>query len=178
MYPYLIGVPSMPESASPPTPVLLISISKIPVPLHPRFHAGHILTAPEALALNQTFAENIRNNMAPKIKKLQEAGELTPEQTAAFVAEAQAYAKTYEFSSSRTSRVVRDPVETEAHKIALNALLASLQRKGKSSKDFTKEALDNAVENLVKTKPQYMELAKQRLAELQQIASAGLEDLL
>ena len=37
------------------------------VPL--RYAAGHVITEGEASALNQTLCENVRNNLAPKIKK-------------------------------------------------------------------------------------------------------------
>ena len=163
---------------SPAPAPLLLSISKLIIPIPPRYFPGHVLTAPEALALNQTFIENVRNNQAPKVKKTLEAGEPSEDAKAKLIAEIQAYAQTYEFSATRQSRVVRDPVEAEARKIALNALLASLQKKGKSSKDFTKEALDTAVDNLLKNSSKYLDLAKQRLAELQQITESSLEDLL
>ena len=49
---------------------------QIPMP----FSEGHTLNGPEASAMNQLFAENIRNNFAGKMKKAEEAKEAVPGQ--------------------------------------------------------------------------------------------------
>ena len=73
-----------------------------------RYIAGHILTEGEAAALNQTFCENVRNNMAKKVKDGAGQDEVT------------GYANEYEFTVAgvASERKVVDPIEREARKIA------------------------------------------------------------
>jgi hypothetical protein len=73
-----------------------------------RYTAGHILTEGEAAALNQTFCENVRNNMAKKVKDGSGQDEVST------------YANEYEFTVAgvASERKVFDPIEREARKIA------------------------------------------------------------
>jgi hypothetical protein len=67
-----------------------------------KYREGHVLTAGEASALNQTFRENVRNNLASKEG-------LTQEQV-------NEYAAKYEFGERQAA--VRDPIEAMALTIA------------------------------------------------------------
>jgi hypothetical protein len=83
--------------------------------------AGHTVTEAEARALNQVRAENVRNNMASKVKAAYEGtakeGEPTVDEIAAFVAE---YDAAYEFTLASVGGGKRptDPVEVEALRMA------------------------------------------------------------
>lgn len=82
-----------------------------------RYIVGHQITEGEAAALNQTLAENIRNNMAKKVKDGAGQAEVTE------------YATGYEFTVGgvASERKVVDPIEREARKIAKAALAAKVQ---------------------------------------------------
>jgi hypothetical protein len=96
---------------------------------------GHTATAMEAKALNQTRAENIRNNFAATVKKLQgEAESLTDAQVKQLQSELDAYAKAYEFSVGAGR--VTDPVEKEAKRIATELLDGAIAKKGTSKKKY------------------------------------------
>lgn len=83
------------------------------------FEAGHVCTEGEARALNQLLAENVRNNMAAKVK----AGTATADDVLA-------YAKDYEFSVASVPQAKLDPVENECRKLARAAIKAELGKQG------------------------------------------------
>lgn len=83
------------------------------------FEAGHVCTEGEARALNQLLAENVRNNMAAKVK----AGTATADDVLA-------YAKGYEFSVASVPQAKLDPVENECRKLARAAIKAELGKQG------------------------------------------------
>ncbi len=83
------------------------------------FEAGHVCTEGEARALNQLLAENVRNNMAAKVK----AGTATADDVLT-------YAKDYEFSVASVPQAKLDPVENECRKLARAAIKAELGKQG------------------------------------------------
>src|SRR5882724_10133517 len=86
-----------------------------------RYEEGHELTAGEASALNQTFHENIRNNLA----KLAKDGLLTQEKV-------DEYSGTYQFGvRAAGAGVSRDPVMSEAMRIAKKQIAELLKKSGK-----------------------------------------------
>lgn len=94
------------------------------------------LSEGEAAALNQTYAENIRNNFASLMKRAAEGEnpkELTQE-------DLDAYADEYEFGKrSGGARGPRDPVGSEEKRLALTAIKAKVEEKGKKWADLAKE---------------------------------------
>lgn len=120
-----------------------------------RYAIGHSLTAGEASALNQTFHENIRNNLSKKEG-------LTQEQV-------DEYAGEYQFGVS--NRV--DPVEREAFSIALEAVKAKLRKDGKKLADYETEQLNEMAEKVVEANPQITALAQKRVEE-QRAAAAEI----
>lgn len=82
---------------------------------------GHTITEAEAKALNQVRAENIRNNMASKVKAAVEGtakeGDPTADTIAAAVAEYDA-AYVFTLASVGGGRKSSDPTEVEALRIA------------------------------------------------------------
>jgi hypothetical protein len=108
------------------------------VPL--RYSAGHVLTEGEAVSLNQTFCENIRNNLAPRIKKvLDEGKEMVHDE---WQAEVSKYAQTYEFGERQVSLRL-DPLDAEIKRIAM-AIVKEALRAGIAEKKFTGKAKDYA----------------------------------
>lgn len=118
------------------------------------FAEGDVLTAGEASALNQTFRENVRNNLAKQIKELAEgkaATDTTPEVPPATAEALQVvvdeYAGDYEFGVRTSAGPRMDPEEREARNIVTSNLRALLKAKGQSVKDFAEgefEKLANA----------------------------------
>lgn len=152
------------------------------------FAAGHVCTEAEAAALNQTRCENIRNNMASKIKKAEKElpegqTEFTEEQIAEFAAEVQAYDEAYEFTlaSAGGGAKPKDPIEAEAIKMAKAAVAGLLKKKGTTVKAYleiegNKEAYDNAVAKLADS-DEYRKAAKKAVTEREKLATAAVEDL-
>lgn len=97
------------------------------------YSAGHILTSGEADALNQTYAENIRNNYAAKVKEAKEAGTFDLE---VFQANLDDYMGEYEFGVRRGGGGrVGDPVMAEALSIARDKVREALKKAGHNLKD-------------------------------------------
>lgn len=110
--------------------------------------AGHAITESEANALNQVRCENIRNNVATKLRKLQagEEGAMTMEEIVAF---ANDYDQKYDFTQSRgTGRAAMSPVEREARRLARTALGAALKKAGKKRRDYTDEEYEKLVSSV------------------------------
>lgn len=94
------------------------------VPL--RYEAGHVITEGEASALNQTLCENVRNNLAPKLKKEQDAlAEGTSLNADEWQAKVTEYGTSYEFGV-RAISVAVDPLETEIQRMAKAAVKLAL----------------------------------------------------
>lgn len=133
---------------------------------------GHQMTEAEARALNQTRAENIRNNIANRVKKAKdENDETTMEEVVAFAKE---YDGKYDFTvaSGGSSARALDPVEREARKIARKAISDNIKAQGKKVKDFDKDQITALVNKHAVENEQIVAEAKKRVK-----AAAGLEDI-
>ncbi len=128
-----------------------------------RYDVGHILTDGEADALNQTFHENIRNNLAKEAK----AGTLTQEAV-------DTYASAYVFGVRRAGAPrVTDPLQARALKIAIAKVRAAIEAKGwkvvrevtKPTGEMTSEQLRAMAADALTKKPQWVELARQQIAD-------------
>ena len=102
------------------------------------FAAGHVLTDNEAAVMNQVLSENVRNNIAPKIKKGEEVNQEIIDQ----------YVAGYEFGLRSIS--TSDPVQKEIRRIAEDALGKKLASKGMSKAKLTKEQYGEMVEIIIK----------------------------
>lgn len=131
------------------------------------FDEGHVCTAGEAKALNQLFAENVRNNLAEKVKGgLDQAG----------VTE---YANSYEFSVSAPARQRLDPVEAEARKIAkghIRTQLASMEPPTKID-DYEEDAIEAEIDRLIAEYPAIMDRAKAIVKEREKTKKLELGSL-
>lgn len=141
-----------------------------------RYEEGHELTAGEASALNQTYHENIRNNLAKKVKEAEEAGAFDQDAMQATVDQ---YANEYQFGvRAAGAGVSRDPVMSEAMRIAKKQIAELLKKSGKKVSDYTVETINGAAKALLAKDPAIMDLARQRVQEQQSLASADLGDIL
>jgi hypothetical protein len=141
-----------------------------------RYEEGHELTAGEASALNQTYHENLRNNFAKKVKDAGAAADL-----AALQAELDAYAEAYAFGvRTAGTGVSRDPVMSEAMRIAVKQIKDLIRSKGGKPSDYESSQINEAAKKLL-SRPegeQIMAVARARVEEQKQLATSNLGDLL
>lgn len=132
----------------------------------------HELTEGEAAALNQTRAENIRNNMATKVKEGTSEDGTVSEEVKALVAQ---YDAEYSFAvrEAGQGRVV-DPVETEARKIARAAINAKLRAEGRAVKSVDKEVMEAAITQVAATEA-VMKAAAKAVRERSKAAESALD---
>ena len=146
-----------------------ITIAGKPYNVEARFAEGHVLTANEASALNQTFYENLRNNFASKAKEGADQ--------AAF----DEYAASYQFGV-RTGGGSRDPIEVEAMSIARDTVKDMIRKAGKKLSDYSAAAISETAGKLLAHEvkgPEIRELARKRVAEMQSAAGQSVDlDLL
>ena len=135
-------------------------LCNVPAPYEP----GQTINEAEANALNQTFAENIRNNMAKTVADLKEKGLMT-EITAAVAK----YADDYEFGARRGGPKL-DPVRREALELAKARIRAALRQKGRKLADIEASKISELAEQLLVKHPQILE---QAAAVVAQRASVG-----
>ena len=141
-------------------------------------------TAGEAAALNQTLAENLRNNFAKKVKEVKgENATVSDEVKAKLDEELALYEATYSFDKVRAVRAPRqtfvDPVEREAFKSASAFVEAALNAKGLSKKALKPENFKQLVLDVLAKRPEIREAARRHVEALNAVAHdaiAGLED--
>ena len=95
------------------------------------------MTDNEAAVMNQVLSENVRNNIAPKIKKGEEVNQEIIDK----------YVAGYEFGIRSIS--TSDPVQKEIRRIAEDALGKKLASKGMSKAKLTKEQYGEMVDSII-----------------------------
>ncbi len=123
------------------------------------FAEGQTLTNSEAGVLNQSLAENVRNNWAARVKKEVEEG--TFDQTK-IQAEIDAYIEEYDFGVRR-GRGPSDPVEREALNMAKEIVRNALREKGYKLADVPKDDITRLAEEAVAANPDITKEAKRRV---------------
>lgn len=129
------------------TPTKEITIQGFPFEVPTPFAEGHVLTETEAQVLNQTLAENLRNNFGAQIKKSKEEAEAEGNRyepdLAALQSAFQDYIAEYEFGAKRGGGggVQLDPVERKARNLASAAIKRAVQAKGLKIKDVGTEKI-------------------------------------
>lgn len=111
-----------------------ITIQGIDFTIPQPYNAGHVLTENEARHLNQTYAENVRNNFAKTVKASLDGVEGAVPQ-ADLVAALAEYTSKYSLDSVRavgtsTARSL-DPVEKEALSLAKDIVKSALEKQGR-----------------------------------------------
>jgi hypothetical protein len=127
----------------------------------PRYSDGHTLSENEASALNQTFFENIRNNMASAVKASKEKGDFDID---VMQDEVTKYAEDYEFGARRGPGTPKDPIRALALRFATTAIGKSLKEKFDKDHGFTsaevKELANKLLDHPTKG-PKYLAKAKE-----------------
>lgn len=157
-----------------------ITISGFSIALPIRFVEGHVCSANEAKALQQTFTENVRNNMAKLVAKAKaDAGPdgLSPEATAELHGKITDYAISYQFAARQRAEPV-DPIEREARKLARQAYVDALKGKGIDPKTIDADALAEKVDWILENRSWYREEAQRRHDAAKASAGASLDELI
>lgn len=169
-----------------------------------RYEAGHVLNEAEAKQLSQTYVEALRNNFAPKIKKVLNEKEakvlaalnadraegeklealpegtevpgLSADEVETLQTEFAQYAADFEFANRTGVRAAVDPVEREALKIAKSTLNAYLTSKGIDKKSISDEKMD-AMLSQIAAKADVRALAQKRVEEMRSVGEDLLSDL-
>ncbi len=136
------------------------------------YQAGHTITEIEAKVLNQTRAENVGNNLRTTIKEALEKGK-SHDEMQEIVAK---YDGEYDFSKGGSNRVVLDPLEKEARKVAREYIKDYLAEQGRKLKEVEDEALEAEIDRIAQN-DQVLELAKERLAAKQKKVQINMSDL-
>jgi hypothetical protein len=139
-------------------------VQSVPVMCPLVFKEGHVCSSADAHVLNQTVIENVRNNIAAKVKALAESGQDTPEEVQKLVDE---YIKEYEFGERRGGGVSADPVKREALAIATDLVKKKLKERGKKLSEIENSEIRKLAEAAVEKYPQITEQAKQVVAAKQ-----------
>jgi hypothetical protein len=177
------GAPSSPSTVE-------ITIQGMSFEVDRPYAAGeHVLTAGEANALNQTRAENLRNNFASVVKKamvdyrkannMAEDAEVPVDKLDrdALEAEFDKYAAEYQFSERAGGggpRTPKDPVEREANRIAWDKIKVSLGKKGIKIDSISAEKKAELIASALEKYPAITEEAQRRVNTAAEIA---LDDL-
>lgn len=143
------------------------------------FEEGHVCTVAEAKALNQTRCENIRNNMAKRVKeKHDDEGNVTEADMTALTEAVTEYDKEYVFTLANVggSRQALDPVEKEARKIARELIADALKSNDRKISEIDKEKLAEAIAAKAAQEP-VIKLAKKRIADRKKNAEDALDGL-
>lgn len=155
-----------------------ITVAGVVLTVPAPFVAGHVLRENEAAVLNQTYAENLRNNFASVVKKAHEeaAKNGTVVDTSALQAEFDAYVENYDFGVRRAGapRASVDPVTREALNIARQLIRDSLKKQGKKVSDVSKEKIEELANAALEKYPSIREKAQKIVAAKSEV---GLESL-
>lgn len=137
------------------------------------FNEGHSCTASEAGVLNQTLAENVRNNLAKRVKESVDKGEFDH---AAMQAEIDQYIEEYEFGQRR-GRGPTDPVEREALNIAKEIVKNALRHQGIKLADVDTADLNDLAAQTVEANEAITKEAASRVKKRNEIGNVSLPDL-
>lgn len=107
------------------------------------FAEGYQLSANEASAMNQLLTENLRNNMAAKIKKAKEENKPWTDEQAQ--TEMDAYAQTYQFGVRIGGARSADPVQREMEAIAEGRIKDALKAKGIKLNSVSTEKMNELI---------------------------------
>lgn len=141
------------------------------------YEAEHVLTAGEASALNQVFAENIRNNFAAKVKEATEAGTFDQE---VFQGQLDDYMDEYEFGVRRGGGGrTTDPVQAEAMIIARDKVRKALVKRGHALKDVPASEITRLAKDILASGkyPEITDAARARVAAQQEVADVEIGEL-
>lgn len=142
---------------------------KVPKP----YSEGHELRENEAEAMNQVYAENIRNNITTRIKRMIDNGDTVDQETVDQMV--QEYVQTYDFGTRASAGPRLSAEEKKARSLAKDAVKKKIRdAEDQDLKDFTNERLDELALEALEKNPHIRDKAKEILAAQQEVTS-GLE---
>lgn len=148
---------------APDTPTGQFVIQGITLSIPKPFAEGQVLKANEASVLNQTLAENIRNNLADKVGKAEEELKAKGADDEAVRKACQelvnGYLAVYSFGVRRAGGRSVDPVEREAYSLAEEQVKAAIRQMGHKITAY-KDMLSDLVEQALADNPGFMKEAK------------------
>lgn len=145
------------------------------------YEAGDTLKANEASALNQTYAENLRNNFASKVKAAEEAAKTagTELDLETLQSELDTYADEYEFGVRTGGGRTGDPVMAEAMDIMREKVRKAIKKAGGNLKDHKPADISaRAKAEFSKNSPAavaVLKLAQERVAAASAVADVELD---
>jgi hypothetical protein len=154
------------------------------VPVPDRYVAGQTLelTEGEASSIRQTFCENVRNNLAGRMKKL-DGFDTTLAETlvAEWQTKVDAYASEYAFGVRAVGggRVAVDPETRETLSLIRDAIRTELKRKYGPKHGRTSEQVNEAAQRVLDSpkSEKFRRIAKQRLRQAADAATDILEGM-
>jgi len=188
----------MPDTEVATSPNMKLTIAGFQFELEHAYKDGDVINANEAAALNQTFAENIRNNFAAQLKAMKnkvarangwvtkdEDGKETVDWERVTNDDLDAdevqtaydeYVQSYEFGARRVgaSRGPVDPVEREATRVAKDLVKKLLASKGYKLSTVSKEQMDSFVAQALEANPSIREAAQRTVDANKGISLEGL----
>lgn len=138
------------------------------------YHTEHKLTPGEVSQLNQVYAENVRNNLATKVKSEEEAGTYDAEAFQAFVDD---YCESYEMGVRTGGGRSGDPVQAEALNIARDLVRKAIRTKGLKLADVPAAKITALAKAAIEKNPHILETARQRVEAAKEIAGIELGSL-
>jgi hypothetical protein len=147
---------------------------------------GHVITANEAKALNQTRTENIQNNTRTAVKKYLEENGLTEDSLTDDALEAiqnivSDYDADYEFAVRTASASIVDPREREARKLVREEIKVALRSQEPPVKisEVDPAAIDAKIDSVLASADGeiFWKTADDNLAAKARVASAQLGSL-
>lgn len=155
----------------------------------PRYSAGHVLSQDEALVLNQTLGENLRNNFATNIRKTLDVIEaeakaagteprsLMEAEVSAFTDAFAAYQASYIFKAPRQGAGPVDPIEGEMRKIAKALVVAALATRNIKPSTLPEGKMDELIKGVMAKRPEVREEAVRRVEAIKGASSDILGDI-
>lgn len=154
------------------TPRREITINEVVLKVISPFKEGDVLTPEQAAVLNQTLAENLRNNFAGRVKEVKEAaGGAAGVDLVSLQKELNEYTKEYTFGARRAAGIAVNPVERIALSLAKPAVKQALVKAGKDPKSYTAEQLTELAKGALAKYPHFMEQA-QKMYDAKKAAGA------
>lgn len=142
------------------------------------FTVGYTLQSDgEAAALNQVYAENLRNNFASKVKEKKNGDAELPEDVVLELQrQLEEYAGKYAFGVRSGRGPAKDPLDKEMVRLARDDYVAAFRAKYSRAPD--KEMIAEAIEKLLDAKREdYATRARRILRERQKTAESVMEGL-
>jgi hypothetical protein len=147
-----------------------ITIAGMIFDLEPRYAPGHVLTEPEAHALNSAYRESVRNNFSLKVKAAREGGLDEDLIRRMFVD----YIENFSFAARPPNRAPQNKVRQKAHEIAVIQIRQILHKDGRDWDEFDEHKKDAMIARMLERNPAIMEEAERQIALLRSQAKEVL----